>query len=128
MNSTRNQTARSRFLAVLQWMSLISILSAVPAFGQEIPVRLSFKFILDASGNRPATGHLNTDAEIDAQIAAGNGIFSRFISELRLEKLEVVDVAGVSQWYSAGPSDTTISGLSAAASPIARLTTGGRTQ
>ena len=36
-----------------------------PASFAEVPVRVSIKCILDGNNNRPAAGHLNTDAEIN---------------------------------------------------------------
>ena len=88
---------------------------AASGFGQGVPVRLSFKFILNAQGNRPATGNLNTDAEVNDQVARGNQIFSQWISELRFEGLEIVDVAGVSQWYLAAATPAVRDGVRAAA-------------
>jgi hypothetical protein len=82
--------------------SLLALVWLTPAFAQNVPLRLSFKFILDSSGNRPATGSLNTVAEIDEQITAGNQVFGRVISEMRLEKTEVVDVSGQSSFYTSG--------------------------
>lgn len=83
--------------------SLLVLAGLVPALGEGVPIRLSFKFILNAAGNRPPAGDINTDAEVDAQVERGNQIFGRWTSELRFDELEIVDVAGVSQWY---PSDT----------------------
>lgn len=95
--------------------ALLAMFWGCSVSAQEVPVRLSFKFILNASNNRPATGNLNTDAEVDAQVARGNAIFSHFISELRLQNLEIVDVSGVSQWYNTGASETERNNLRAAA-------------
>lgn len=64
-----------------------------------VPVRISIKFILDASGNRPTTGNLNTDAEINSEVDWGNTILRDNFSEFRLEELELIDLSGVSQWY-----------------------------
>ena len=97
------------------WFGVLAFALLTPAFSQEVPVRLSFKFILDASGNRPATGNINTVAEIDEQVTAGDQIFSSIISELRVEKLEVLDVAGHSEWYAAGNTDEERDGIRNAA-------------
>jgi len=96
-------------------VALAGLVTADPMCAQQVPVRLSFKFILNASGNRPATGNINTDAEINAQIDRGNAIFSRFISEFRLQNVEIVDVAGISQWYNADASNADRDNLRAAA-------------
>jgi len=85
------------------WGGASLAFAAAAPFG--VPVRLSFKFFLNAAGNRPATGDINTDAEIEAQIARGNQIFSTWTSELRLHNVEIVDVAGHSEWYNATTDD-----------------------
>ena len=74
------------------------------ASGQGVPIRLSFKFILNGSSNRPPTGAINTDAEVIAQVERGNAIFSRWISEFRIQELEIVDVEGAQGFYNAGTS------------------------
>ena len=79
--------------------------TALGAVVPSVPIRLSFKFILNVDGNRPSTGNLNTDEEVEAQVTRGNQILAAFISELRFETLEIVDLAGVSQWYLAGIDD-----------------------
>jgi hypothetical protein len=62
--------------------------------------------VLDAAGNRPATGRLNTDEEVLAQLARGNSMLSNYMHELRFEFLEIVDVAGISQWFYAEPESS----------------------
>jgi hypothetical protein len=64
-----------------------------------VPIRISIKFILSPSGTRPATGNLNTDAEINGDVNAGNEILRNLIDELRIDLLELVDISGVSQYY-----------------------------
>jgi hypothetical protein len=66
-----------------------------------VPVRLSFKFILNASGHRPATGAVNTDATVNAQAQRANLIWAALRSEFGVDNLEIVDVNGVSDWYNA---------------------------
>jgi hypothetical protein len=94
---------------------LWALCSLTPALGQGVPVRLSFKFILNASGNRPATGDINTDAEVNAQVGRGNRMLAGYISELRFQTVEIVDVAGISQWYPAEPTEANLDDLRAAA-------------
>jgi hypothetical protein len=67
--------------------------------------RVSVKFILNGSGNRPATGNCNTDAEVQAQIDIGNEILDAYGRGYTLQLTEIVDLSGVSQWYG-----TTING------------------
>ena len=85
-------------------LALVGLFCVLSTYGQAVPVRLSFKFILNAAGSRPANGNINTDAEIEMQVDRGNEIFSRFISELRLESLEIVDVSGIPFYYTTEPS------------------------
>jgi hypothetical protein len=83
---------------LLMIFSLILSFSANICMAQ-VPVRVSFKFILDAGGSRPATGNLNTDAEVGDQLERGNNALAFDKSELRIDNLEIVDVAGISQWF-----------------------------
>jgi hypothetical protein len=94
---------------------LLSLLAVNRANAQYPEIRLSFKFILDASGNRPATGNVNTVAEIDEQVAKGSTIFAALFHEFRLVKTEVVDVSGHSSWYSATMTDANRNALRNAA-------------
>lgn len=67
--------------------------------------RVSVKFILNANGNRPATGNLNTDAEVQAQIDLGNEILRAHGRGYQMQLTEIVDLSGVSQWYNADVCD-----------------------
>jgi hypothetical protein len=113
------KTKHSTFRESFQWFSRLVFLSGVcwvcSGYGQAIPVRLSFKFILNASGNRPATGDVNTDAEVTAQVDRANRMFAQHISELRQENLEIINVAGISQYYYAEPTTSDRDSLRAAA-------------
>jgi hypothetical protein len=74
-----------------------------------VPVRVSVKFILSSTGSRPATGRLNTDEEIEAEWDWGNTILAdeRNMSEFRLYKRDfIVDLSGVSSYYSATANST----------------------
>ena len=64
-----------------------------------VPVRVSIKFILDANGNRPTFGMLNTDAEIVAELREGNSILAAAGSEFRIDELELTDLPGVPFFY-----------------------------
>lgn len=97
-----------RTWAALGFAGLWVLGGATPALAASpfgVPVRLSFKFFLNASGNRPGTGELNTDAEIAAQVDRGNQILSSWTSELRILQYEIVDVSGHSEWYSGDTDD-----------------------
>jgi hypothetical protein len=84
-----------------------------------VPVRLSVKFFLNASGNRPATGDINTDEEVRAQVARGNQILATWTHELRLHLVEIVDLSGLSQWYLATTDDRDAIRSAAIADPTA---------
>ena len=77
---------------------------AVPA-GQvsalDVPVRVSIKFICNASGDRPPTGNINTTAEVNEQIDRGNAIYLENELEFRIHLLEIRDVLGEEQYYDA---------------------------
>ena len=49
-------------------IAVLAVAMAAGAAANEPRIRLSVKFILNASGNRPPTGEFNTDAEVQAQI------------------------------------------------------------
>ena len=61
--------------------------------------RISVKFILNASGNRPATGVINTDAEVQDQIDNANAVLRTYGRGYEFQLTEIVDLSGVSQWY-----------------------------
>jgi hypothetical protein len=80
-----------------------------------IPIKVSIKFILDANGNRPATGHLNTDEEITAELDWGTRILKMDLMEYQIDVIERVDLTGLSQYYSYGSNDADRDALRAAA-------------
>lgn len=88
------------FVIVITSLALTGVASA------HVPVRISIKFILDVNGNRPATGNLNTDEEILAEYKSAIDTLGGLNSELTVEKIEFVDLAGLSQWYSASAATT----------------------
>lgn len=107
--------ARLALLGLLTLPAGAPLFAASAPFG--VPVRVSFKFILNNLGNRPATGELNTDAEIEAQVARGNQILAAWTSELRVHNVEIVDVAGHSEWYNATTDDRDAIRAAAIANP-----------
>ncbi len=76
-----------------------------PAWSQ-VYVRIHFNFVLSATGGRPPTGDINTNAEINAQMEVANEILSNHISELRIENLGITNVSGISGYYTASASDS----------------------
>lgn len=80
-----------------------------------VPIRVSVKFILDANGNRPTTGNLNTDAEITAELVSGDQILRSNFTEYEIHVIERVDLAGVSQFYSSSASGANRDALRTAA-------------
>ena len=71
-----------------------------------VPVRVSIKFILSSTGSRPAFGNLNTDEEILGEFDWGNTILTSNMSEFRLDRIQFVDLSGVSQYYTASATST----------------------
>ncbi|MBW2244638.1 MAG: hypothetical protein JRH01_21870 [Deltaproteobacteria bacterium] len=77
-------------LAVSMWTAMAAA---------DVPVRVSVKFIVDASGNRPATGRFNTTAEVNAEADAGSDILRGMISEHRIQVTEILDLpTSLSSW------------------------------
>ncbi len=73
--------------------------------GAEIRLRVSVKFILDASGGRPG-GSLSTDDSVREQIRIGNDIFNRSASGYVLDLVEIANVQGVSRWFDVDARDS----------------------
>ncbi|MBC8414189.1 hypothetical protein H8E50_11055 [bacterium] len=88
-----------RLLVINVVLAAMLLISSIPDVYAEVPIRLSIKFILDANGNRPGTGNLNTDAELDEQLEVARQVYGNMLSEFRHDVIEVVDVAGISQYY-----------------------------
>jgi len=105
-------------IAILLFMSIGQSALAATAY---VPVRVSIKFILSSTGTRPAFGNLNTDEEILGEFDWGNTILSSNKSEFRLDRIQFVDLAGVSQYYTASATSTNRDNLRADA--IANPTT-----
>jgi hypothetical protein len=75
------------------------VLGLSPPSMAEVPIRVSIKCILDANNNRPATGHLNTDAEINTELDWGNSILGSNMTEFQIDVVEFIDLPGVSQYF-----------------------------
>jgi hypothetical protein len=61
--------------------------------------RMSVKFILNASGNRPSSGVINTDQEVQDQVDNANAVLRSYGRGYEFQLIEIVNLAGVSQWY-----------------------------
>jgi hypothetical protein len=84
---------------------LFLVIGLSPPSMAEVPIRVSIKCILDANNNRPATGHLNTDAEINTELDWGNSILGSNMTEFQIDVIEFIDLPGVSQYFT---SDSTV--------------------
>jgi hypothetical protein len=89
--------------------ALLVLLAVLPGLSVNasaaIPLRISIKFILDANGNRPVVGNLHTNTQINAEVDAGSDILARNVTEYRLDLLELVDVSGISKYYTTSAAD-----------------------
>ena len=101
------------FIAIL--LASTTLLAVSLPADAAVPLRISVKFILDASGNRPATGNLNTDAEIETEIEEAISILASTFTEFEVDTIQFIDLSGVSQWYSSTASVTNRDNLRAAA-------------
>ncbi|MBC8414190.1 hypothetical protein H8E50_11060 [bacterium] len=99
-------------VSVLATVLFFAVANFAEAF---VPVRISIKYILDSDGNRPATGNLNTDAEVMSEFDWGNSILASNMSEFRLELVEFIDLTGVSHRYSHTASESNRNALRTAA-------------
>ena len=89
-------------------------LSSAPARAA-VPIHFSVKFILDGNGSRPLMGGINTDGEVRNQIDRSNQILDAMGSEFEFEVVEIVDLAGVSQWFMTPFDGDTLDGIRDAA-------------
>jgi hypothetical protein len=84
----------------LNWLSfslMIALLGSAAARA-EVIWHVSFKVILDSTGNRPSSGRLS-DSDLQAQIDFAN-TNEYFLSRgFRLKLDEIIDLDGVSQWF-----------------------------
>ncbi len=64
----------------------------------DINWRVSFKFILDANGNRPSSGPLNSNQDITNYITYGNWVLAKMGRGYRLDLQPILDVSGAAQW------------------------------
>lgn len=96
--------------------AMVAIAATPPrASAADINWRVSVKFILSAGGNRPASGNTNTDTEVQDQIDRANEIQLLHGRGYGYTLVEIVDLAGLSQWYNAPVDVNTRDDLEAAA-------------
>jgi hypothetical protein len=95
---------RYRTFAGLCFLLFLVLGLSTPSMA-EVPIRVSIKCILDANNNRPVTGHLNTDAEINTELDWGNSILGSNMTEFQIDVIEFIDLPGVSQYFT---SDSTV--------------------
>jgi hypothetical protein len=89
---------KTRLIALLVlWTACLWL---VPAASAQLRWRVSVKFILNSSGNRPSTGIINTDEEVQTQIDNANEFLRSYGRGYQFQLTEIVDLSGVSQWYS----------------------------
>src|SRR5215510_9898489 len=112
-----------RMIVKCALIAATSILCFAAASSAQVGVKISIKFILDVNGNRPATGNLNTDSEINEEVKQGTDILREVITEFGFARVEFADVAGISSWYSvdATLANTNALRTAAMASPAAYL-------
>ena len=96
--TSRENSPRGATVAML--CALVTLLLAwTYTAAADVPVRVSVKFIVDAAGNRPATGSFNTTAEVNAEADAGTDILKDMLSEHRIQITEIIDLpTSLSGW------------------------------
>ena len=81
-------------------LAAFAVLGLLPLQAEaQLRWRISVKFILNASGNRPPSGILNTDQEVQDQIDNANAVLASYGRGYQFQLTEIVDLSGVSQWY-----------------------------
>lgn len=63
-------------------------------------IRVSVKVVLDANGNRPQSGRYYTDSQIQNMLTQADQALANLGTGWQLNLEEIVDVPGISQWYS----------------------------
>ncbi|VGO14378.1 hypothetical protein PDESU_02939 [Pontiella desulfatans] len=86
-------------IARLLCLLLIAAIPVRQVCALELPIRVSVNFILDASDNRPATGDLNTDAEVNDQVTRANEILAENGTEYKFQLLGINEVFGEEEFY-----------------------------
>ena len=82
----------------LMWLTLFASSEA------QLQWRVSVKFILDSSGNRPSAGSINTDLKVQGYIDYGNEVLRNSGRGYQLQLVNIVDVEGQSAWFNISAS------------------------
>jgi len=93
------------------YAALLTLLLSAPASAQ-IEWRVSIKLILDAGGNLPAMGSLNTIAAVQAEVDFCNGVLDNTGRGYRLDA-QIITLAGQAAWSNVACTST--AGIEAAA-------------
>jgi len=88
-------------------LCLLIVVAVTPrqARALELPIRISVNYILNASGNRPVSGDINTDDDVNAQVERANEILKENGTEYKFHLLGINEVAGQSAYYSLNVSE-----------------------
>ena len=86
-----------------------------PTSAQALRVRVSLKVILDANGERPTDGAYYQDVQFTESVRFANEILAGSGAGWRIELVEIVDLPGLSQWYSSMTCVEARRGIEAAA-------------
>jgi hypothetical protein len=69
------------------------------ASAQSVRARISFKVVLDANGNPPPEGGFSPATHIEERVLRANELLALNGADWRLDLVEIVEVAGISQFY-----------------------------
>lgn len=106
------QLLRVLSLLVLTGMGLPSDVAA------QLRWRISVKFILDSNGNRPSSGVINTDQEVQDQVNNANEVLATYRRGYQFQLTEIVNLSGVSQWYDNPRDDKDLLEIAAEANKV----------
>lgn len=118
MTSTLTAREHGPGRATVAFLSALAVLFFAWTYtaAADVPVRVSVKFIVDAGGNRPATGRFNTTAEVNAEADAGTDILRDMLSEHRIQITEIIDLpTTLSAWSTVTVNATNRDAIRAAA-------------
>lgn len=76
----------------IKYLLFLFLLLSVDPVIADVPVRVSIKFIVDADGNRSATGAYNSDADILFEMNTSDEVFAGMDSEVRFQVTEIIDL------------------------------------
>ena len=94
-----------KFNSTIALVALLGWLGCPSPGSAQLQWRVSVKVILDASGNRPTSGNVYTDSQIRGEIDTANAILDKYGRGYDYVLTEIVNLNGVSQWYSVDSRD-----------------------